>query len=83
MNEIVLSEHEINVLINKGRVKVILNGEEVIVRQSYTKDLRAETVNWDKQIVDVSQNIVRNKHFDSLFQNNFARKEVSKDGAFR
>ena len=71
MNEIVLSEHEINVLINKGRVKVILNGEEVIVRQSYTKDLRAETVNWDKQIVDVSQNIVRNKHFDSLFQNTF------------
>ena len=71
MNEIVLSEHEINVLINKGRVKVILNGEEVIVRQIYTKDLRAETVNWDKQIVDVSQNIVRNKHFDSLFQNNF------------
>lgn len=71
MNEIVLSEHEINVLINKGRVKVILNGEEVIVRQSYTKDLRAETVNWDKQIVDVSQNTVRNKHFDSLFQNNF------------
>ena len=71
MNEIVLPEHEINVLINKGRVKVILNGEEVIVRQSYTKDLRAETVNWDKQIVDVSQNIVRNKHFDSLFQNNF------------
>ena len=71
MNEIVLSEHEINVLINKGRVKVVLNGEEVIVRQSYTKDLRAETVNWDKQIVDVSQNIVRNKHFDSLFQNTF------------
>nr|DAK10952.1 MAG TPA: hypothetical protein [Bacteriophage sp.] len=71
MNEIVLSEHEINVLINKGRVKVILNGEEVIVRQSYTNDLRAETVNWDKQIVDVSQNIVRNKHFDSLFQNTF------------
>ena len=71
MNEIVLSEHEINVLINKGRVKVILNGEEVVVRQSYTKDLRAETVNWDEQIVDVSQNIVRNKHFDSLFQNNF------------
>ena len=71
MNEIVLSEHEINVLINKGRVKVILNGEEVVVRQSYTKDLMAETVNWDKQIVDVSQNIVRNKHFDSLFQNTF------------
>ena len=71
MHEIVLSEHEINVLINKGRVKVILNGEEVVVRQSYTKDLRAETVNWDKQIVDVSQNIVRNKHFDSLFQNTF------------
>lgn len=71
MDEIVLSEHEINVLINKGRVKVILNGEEVIVRQSYTKDLRAETVNWDKQIVDVSQNIVRNKHFDSLLQNTF------------
>ena len=71
MNEIVLSEHEINVLINKGRVKVILNGEEVIVRQSYTKDLMAETVNWDKQIVDVRQNIVRNKHFDSLFQNTF------------
>ena len=74
MNEIVLSEHEINVLINKGRVKVILNGEEVVVRQSYTKDLRAETVNWDKQIVDVSQNIVRNKHFDSLIQNTFREK---------
>lgn len=72
MNEIVLSEHEINVLINKGQVKVILNGEEVIVRQSYTKDLRAETVNWDKQIVDVSQNIVRNKHFDSLFSKYFS-----------
>lgn len=71
MNEIVLSEHEINVLINKGRVKVILNGEEVVVRKSYTKDLMAETVNWDKQIVDVSQNIVRNKHFDSLLQNTF------------
>jgi hypothetical protein len=71
MNEIVLSEHEINVLINKGRVKVILNGEEVVVRQSYTKDLLAETVNWDKQIVDVSQNIVRNKHFDSLLRNTF------------
>ena len=71
MNEIVLSEHEINVLINKGRVKVILIGEEVVVRQSYTKDLMAETVNWDKQIVDVSQNIVRNKHFDSLLQNTF------------
>nr|DAS45982.1 MAG TPA: hypothetical protein [Caudoviricetes sp.] len=71
MNEIVLSEHDINVLINTGKVKAILNGEEVIVRQSYTKDLRAETVNWDKQIVDVSQNIVRNKHFDSLFQNTF------------
>ena len=71
MNEIVLSEHEINVLINKGRVKVIFNGEEVVVRQSYTKDLRTETVNWDKQIVDVSQNIVRNKHFDSLLQNTF------------
>ena len=71
MNEIDLSEHEINVLINEGRVKVILNGEEVVVRQSYTKDLRAETVNWDKQIVDVSQNIVRNKHFDSLLQNTF------------
>jgi hypothetical protein len=71
MNEIVLSEHEINVLINKGRVKVILNGEEVVVRQSYTKDLMAETVNWDKQIVDVSQNIVRNKHFDALLQNTF------------
>jgi hypothetical protein len=71
MNEIVLSEHDINVLINTGKVKAILNGEEVIVRQSYTKDLRAETVNWDKQIVDVSQNIVRNKHFDSFFQNTF------------
>ena len=71
MNEIVLSEHDINVLINTGKVKAILGGEEVIVRQSYTKDLRAETVNWDKQIVDVSQNIVRNKHFDSLFQNTF------------
>ena len=69
MNEIVLSEHEINVLINKGRVKAILNGEEVTIRQSYMKDLISETVKWDKQIVDVSQNIVRNKHFDSFFKN--------------
>lgn len=83
MNEIVLSEHEINVLINKGRVKVILNGEEVVVRQSYTKDLRAETVNWDKQIVDVSQNIVRTNTLIHFFKILFARKEVSKDGAFR
>ena len=68
MNEIVLSEHDINVLINTGKVKASLNGQEVTIRQSYIKDLMAELVNWDKQIVDVSQNIVRNKHFDSLFQ---------------
>ena len=68
MNEIVLSEHDINVLINTGKVKASLNGQEVTIRQSYTKDLMAELVNWDKQIVDVSQNIVRNKHFDSFFQ---------------
>lgn len=71
MNEIVLSEHEINLLINKGRVKVILNGEVVTIRQRYMKDLMAETVKWEKQVIDVSQNIVRNKHFDSLFQNTF------------
>ena len=69
MNEIVLSEHDINVLINTGRVKATLNGKEVTIRQSYIKDFMGELVNWDKQIVDVSQNIVRNKHFDSLFQN--------------
>lgn len=68
MDEIVLSEHDINVLINTGKVKASLNGQEVTIRQSYIKDLMAELVNWDKQIVDVSQNIVRNKHFDSLFQ---------------
>nr|DAN46959.1 MAG TPA: hypothetical protein [Caudoviricetes sp.] len=68
MNEIVLSEHDINVLINTGRVKATLNGKEVTIRQSYIKDFMGELVNWDKQIVDVSQNIVRNKHFDSLFQ---------------
>ena len=68
MNEIVLSEHDINVLINTGKVKASLNGQEVTIRQSYIKDLMAELVNWDKQIVDVSQNVVRNKHFDSLFQ---------------
>ena len=55
-------------LINKGKVTALLDGEEVLVRESYRKDLRAEVINWDKQIVDVSQNIVRNKHFDSLFQ---------------
>lgn len=68
MDEIVLSEHDINVLINTGKVKASLNGQEVTIRQSYIKDLMAELVNWDKQIVDVSQNIVRNKHFDSFFQ---------------
>lgn len=68
MNEIVLSEHDINVLINTGRVKATLNGKEVTIRQSYIKDFMGELMNWDKQIVDVSQNIVRNKHFDSLFQ---------------
>ncbi|CBW31704.1 phage protein [Streptococcus pneumoniae SPN994038] len=35
------------------------------------KNLMAETVKWEKQVIDVSQNIVRNKHFDSLFQNTF------------
>ena len=68
MKEIVLTEHDINVLINKGKVTALLDGEEVLVRESYRKDLRAEVINWDKQIVDVSQSIVRNKHFDSLFQ---------------
>ena len=68
MNKIVLSEHDINVLINTGKVKATLNGKEVTIRQSYRKDLMAELVNWDKQIVDVSQNVVRNRHFDSLFQ---------------
>lgn len=68
MDEIVLSDHDLNVLINTGKVKASLNGKEVIIRQSYRKDLMAELVNWDKQIVDVSQNVVRNKHFDSLFQ---------------
>lgn len=68
MKEIVLTEHDINVLINKGKVTVLLDGEEVLVRESYRKDLRAEVINWDKQIVDVSQNIVRNKHFDSFLQ---------------
>ncbi|HGQ1376634.1 TPA: hypothetical protein ACLYGJ_001763 [Streptococcus pneumoniae] len=71
MNEIVLSEHEINLLINKGRVKVILNGEVVTIRQRHMKNLMTETVKWEKQVIDVSQNIVRNKHFDSLFQNTF------------
>lgn len=68
MKEIVLTEHDINVLINKGKVTALLDGEEILVRESYRKDLRAEVVNWDKQIVDVSQNIVRNKHFDSFLQ---------------
>ena len=68
MDEIVLSEHDINVLINTGKVKATLNGKEVTIRQSYRKDLMAELVRWDKQIVDVSQNVVRNRHFDSLLQ---------------
>lgn len=68
MKEIVLTEHDINVLINKGKVTALLDGEEILVRESYRKDLRAEVVNWDKQIVDVSQKIVRNKHFDSFLQ---------------
>jgi len=68
MDEIVLSEHDINVLINTGKVKATLNGKEVTISQSYRKDLMTELVNWDKQVVDVSQNIVRSKHFDSLFQ---------------
>lgn len=69
MDEIVLSEHDLNVLINTGKVKASLNGKEVIVRESYRKDLTDEVVKFDKQIVDVSQNIVRNKLFDTFLQN--------------
>lgn len=68
MREIVLSEHDIKVLINKGKVRAMLEGEEILVRESYRKDLRAEVTKWDKEIVDVSQDIVRNMHFNSLFQ---------------
>ncbi|ASW52646.2 TPA: hypothetical protein U2D46_000483 [Streptococcus suis] len=68
MREIVLSEHDIKVLINKGKVRVMLEGEEILVRESYRKDLRAEVIKWDKEIVDVSQDIVRNMPFNSLFQ---------------
>ncbi|MBS7864357.1 hypothetical protein QQY75_02530 [Streptococcus suis] len=68
MREIVLSEHDIKVLINKGKVRAMLEGEEVLVRESYRKDLRAEVTKWDKEIVDVSQDIVRSMPFNSLFQ---------------
>ncbi|HEM4740940.1 TPA: hypothetical protein U1053_000982 [Streptococcus suis] len=68
MREIVLSEHDIKVLINKGKVRVMLEGEEILVRESYRKDLRAEVIKWDKEIVDVSQDVVRNMPFNSLFQ---------------
>ncbi|CYV51988.1 TPA: hypothetical protein U0560_000161 [Streptococcus suis] len=68
MREIVLSEHDIKVLINKGKVRAMLEGEEILVRESYRKDLRAEVIKWDKEIVDVSQDIVRNMPFNSLFQ---------------
>ena len=69
MKEIVLTEYDINVLINKGKVTALLDGEEILVRESYRKDLTAEVVKFDKQIVDVSQNIVRNKLFDTFLQN--------------
>ncbi len=46
----------------------MLEGEEILVRESYRKDLRAEVIKWDKEIVDVSQDIVRNMPFNSLFQ---------------
>ncbi|WP_449449550.1 hypothetical protein [Streptococcus suis] len=68
MKEIVLSEHDIKVLINKGKVRAMLEGEEILVRESYRKDIRAEVIKWDKEIVDVSQDIVRNMPFNSLFQ---------------
>ncbi|MFX3656404.1 hypothetical protein ACJBPN_04545 [Streptococcus suis] len=68
MREIVLSEHDVKVLINKGKVRAMLEGEEVLVRESYRKDVRADVIKWDKEVIDVSQDIVRNMPFNSLFQ---------------
>lgn len=42
MKEIVLSEHDINALINKGKVSVMIDGENAIIRQSFIKDVKAE-----------------------------------------
>lgn len=68
MKEIVLSEHDINALINKGKVSVMIDGENAIIRQSYIKDVKAEMINWDNQVVNLSDNIVRNRHFDSFLR---------------
>lgn len=64
MKEIVLSEHDINALINKGKVSIMIDGENAIIRQSYIKDVKAEMINWDNQVVNLSDNLVRNRHFD-------------------
>ncbi|HEL2363780.1 TPA: hypothetical protein TZY53_000669 [Streptococcus suis] len=68
MKEIVLSEHDVNALINKGKVSVMIDGENAIIRQSYIKDVKAEMINWDNQVVSLSDNIVRNRHFDSFLR---------------
>ncbi|WP_449450604.1 hypothetical protein [Streptococcus suis] len=68
MKEIVLSEHDINALINKGKVSVMIDGENAIIRQSFIKDVKAEMINWDNQVVNLSVNIVRNRHFDSFLR---------------
>lgn len=68
MKEIVLSEHDINALINKGKVSVMIDGENAIIRQSYIKDVKAEMINLDNQVVNLSDNIVRNRHFDSFLR---------------
>lgn len=68
MKEIVLSEHDVNALINKGKVSVMIDGENAIIRQSYIKDVKAEMINWDNQVVNLSDNIFRNRHFDSFLR---------------
>ncbi|HFI0646823.1 TPA: hypothetical protein ACGO1Y_001289 [Streptococcus suis] len=68
MKEIVLSEHDINVLINKGKVSVMIDGENAIIRQSYIKDVKAEMINWDNQVVNLSDKIVRDRRFDSFLR---------------
>ncbi|HEP5938596.1 TPA: hypothetical protein VC364_000670 [Streptococcus pyogenes] len=68
MTEIILSEHDIKTLINKGSIKILFKNEEVLIRQSFQKDLMADICHFDKQIVDTSKNVVMHKNYVSLLQ---------------
>ena len=51
MNEIVLGDNEIESLINGESIqKTLSNGETVLIRQSYMKDVSAPIINHNKKV---------------------------------